>query len=51
LISGLHSFYAQEEKIYKNILPPLRLLNKNEEKKLLDILNDLNFNTKTLKAA
>ena len=51
LISGLHSFYAQEEKIYQNILPPLKLLNKNEEKKLLDILNDLNFNTKTLMAA
>jgi len=51
LISGLHSFYAQEEKIYQNILPPLRLLNKNEEKKLLDILNNLNFNTKTLMAA
>ena len=32
LISGLHSFYAQEEKIYQNILPPLKLLNKNEEK-------------------
>ena len=28
LISGLHTFYSQENEIYKNILPPLSLLNK-----------------------
>ena len=51
LISGLHTFFSQENKIYKNILPPLRLLNKDEEKNLLNILNHLNFNIKSLKAA
>jgi 4-hydroxy-tetrahydrodipicolinate synthase len=51
LISGLHTFCSQENKIYKNILPPLRLLNKNEEKKLLEILKDLNFSTKSSMAA
>ena len=51
LISGLHSFYSQENKIYKNILPPLRLLNENEEKNLINILKDLNFNVKSLEAA
>jgi len=51
LISGLHTFYSQENKIYKNILPPLRLLTENEEKNLMRILKDLNFNIKSLKAA
>ena len=46
LISGLHSFYSQENEIYKNILPPLRLLNKADEKKLVDILKKLNFTNK-----
>tara|TARA_B100001142_G_C14250859_1_gene623146 strand:- start:367 stop:1251 length:885 start_codon:yes stop_codon:yes gene_type:complete len=51
LISGLHSFYSQENKIYKNILPPLRLLNENEEKNLINILKDLNFNVNSQEAA
>ena len=51
LISGLHTFYSQENKIYKNILPPLRLLNEKEEKNLMNILKDLNFNIKSPKAA
>ena len=51
LISGLHTFYSQENKIYKNILPPLRLLNKNEEKNLIDALKNLNFTTKSSMAA
>ncbi len=51
LISGLHSFYSQENKIYKNILPPLRLLNKKEEKNLLGVLKNLDFNIKSSKAA
>ena len=46
LISGLHSFYSQENEIYKNILPPLRLLNKADEKELVDILKKLNFTNK-----
>ena len=45
LISGLHTFYSKENDVYKNILPPLRLLNENEEKKLMKDLKNLNFTT------
>ena len=47
LISGLHSFYSQENEIYKNILPPLSLLNKIDEKELVDTLKKLNFTNKS----
>ena len=47
LISGLHSFCSQEDKIYKNILPPLSLLNKSDEKDLIVVLKDLNFTNKS----
>ena len=43
LISGLHSYYSKGDIIYKNILPPLSLLNKKDEKNLLDSLDNLNF--------
>tara|TARA_Y100000741_G_scaffold317798_1_gene264710 strand:- start:344 stop:1228 length:885 start_codon:yes stop_codon:yes gene_type:complete len=43
LISGLHSYYSKGDIIYKNILPPLSLLNEKDEKNLLDSLNNLNF--------
>jgi len=51
LISGLHTFWAKENSIYKNILPPLSLLNKNDEKKLILSLKSLNFNNKSSMAA
>jgi 4-hydroxy-tetrahydrodipicolinate synthase len=51
LISGLHSFYSQKNAIYKNILPPLSLLNKIDEKDLIDTLNKLNFTYKPTLAA
>ena len=51
LISGLHSFYSQEDEIYKNILPPLSLLNKIEEKDLINTLKELNFTNKSTLAA
>ena len=51
LISGLHTFCSQENEIYKNILPPLRLLNATEEKDLLDNLKNLNFTLKSRMAA
>mgnify|MGYP001297655153 FL=1 len=51
LISGLHSFYSQKNKIYKNILPPLRLLKELEEKELMEDLKSLNFTIKSSKAA
>ena len=51
LISGLHSYCSQEDEIYKNILPPLSLLNKNDEKNLINTLKDLNFTNKSPLAA
>jgi len=51
LISGLHTFYSKEDEIYKNILPPLSVLNKSEEKELLDSLKELNFTIKSQLAA
>ena len=46
LISGLHTFCSKKNEIYKNILPPLTLLNKTDEKDLIKNLNDLNFTNK-----
>ena len=51
LISGLHSFYSQENEIYKNILPPLNLLNETDEKNLIIALKKLNFKNKSHLAA
>jgi len=44
LIEGLHTLYAQKNPIYKNILPPLRLLNRKDKTKLFGELEKLNFN-------
>ena len=49
LISGLHSFLMNENKMYENILPPLSLLNNNDRKKLFEDLKKLNFNMKKTK--
>ncbi len=51
LISGLHTFCSQEDKIYNNILPPLSLLNEIEKKDLLENLKDLNFSPNSKMAA
>ena len=51
LISGLHTYCSQENKIYRNILPPLSLLDKMEEKDLIHTLKDLNFTNKSSLAA
>ena len=51
LISGLHTYCSQENEIYKNLLPPLSLLNANDEKDLLNNLNQLNFTNKSPLAA
>jgi 4-hydroxy-tetrahydrodipicolinate synthase len=51
LISGLHSFLSEEDKIYRNILPPLSLLNEKDKKKLTEDLRKLNFKLGPLKAA
>ena len=43
LISGLHSFMKNENEQYKNILPPLSLLNEVNEKDLMEQLKKLDF--------
>jgi len=51
LISGLHTFCSQVDQIYRNLLPPIRLLNHEEEKKLMEDLKNLNFKTNSSMAA
>ena len=51
LISGLHSFMSDDDEIYKNVLPPVSLLNKKDKQKLINDLNKLNFKLGSLKAA
>ena len=51
LISGLHTFMSDNDIIYKNLLPPLSILSDDDKKKLVNDLNKLNFNIKTLKIA
>ena len=51
LISGLHSLMAQNNPMYENLLPPLKLLDQREIKNLLSDLKKLNFNMEILKAA
>ena len=51
LISGLHTYYSLENEIYKNILPPLSLLNNIDERNLLKNLKELNFTNKSSLAA
>ena len=43
LISGLHTFFGQKDQNYKNLLPPLKILTDNEQKKLFNDLENLNF--------
>ena len=51
LISGLHSFMSNEDEIYKNVLPPVSLLNENDKQQLIEDLSKLNFKLGSLKAA
>ncbi len=51
LISALHTLFSKENKIYENLLPPLSLLSKVDEKNLLQSLKDLNFEKKSQLAA
>ena len=51
LISSLHTYFSQKNKIYKNILPPLSLLNEQDEKDLMEKLKNLNFKIKSSMAA
>ena len=43
LISGIHSFMSVENEKYRFVLPPLALLNKDKEKKMMEELKDLDF--------
>ena len=43
LISSLHTFFSKDDEIYKNLLPPLSLLNDLEDKDLMQSLKTLNF--------
>jgi len=51
LISGLHSFMSDEDKIYKNVLPPICLLSEKNKQQLTEDLNKLNFKLGSSKAA
>ena len=50
LISGLHSFMSDEDKIYKNVLPPLSLLSEVDKEQLKKDLNKLSFTIDSLKS-
>ena len=43
LISGLHSYMSTKNENFKNLLPPLVLLNSNEKKDLINKLDNLKF--------
>jgi len=49
LISGLHSFMSDEDEIYKNVLPPVSLLNEKDKQQLIEDLNKLRFTLESLK--
>ena len=51
LISALHTFMSEGDKIYKNLLPPLDLLNSVDKNNLIQNLKKLNFQTNSKLAA
>ena len=51
LISALHSFMSQKDVQFKNILPPLKLLEERQKDELLKDLKNLNFDINIMKAA
>ena len=51
LISGLHSFMSDGDKIYQNVIPPVSLLAKKDKQQLIEELNKLNFTLGSLEAA
>ena len=51
LISGLHSFMSDQDEIYKNVIPPVSLLNQKDKKQLIEDLSKLNFTSGSLKKA
>ncbi len=51
LISGLHTVMSEKNKIFENLLPPLKLLDTNQKKEILTSLGNLEFEIANLKAA
>ena len=51
LISGLHTYFGKKEIYYKNLLPPLSILDSRDEIDLINNLEKLNFSLKNIKAA
>jgi 4-hydroxy-tetrahydrodipicolinate synthase len=51
LISGLHTYYTKKNENYRNVLPPLSILNSQDESELISNLEKLNFSIKSLMAA
>ena len=51
LISGLHSFMSDEDENYKNVLPPISLLDEIDKQQLINDLNKIDFNLRSLRAA
>ena len=50
LISGLHSYLSRNDKIFKNLLPPIQLLKEDDQKQLIESLEKLNFSNKKIAA-
>ena len=51
LISGLHTYFGKNNSSYKNLLPPLSILNSSEAEELNTNLERLNFSTESSLAA
>ena len=51
LISALHTFKSKEDKIYENVLPPLGLLDSENDNSLMENLKKLDFQIKSKLAA
>ena len=51
LISALHTYFSEKEKIYQNVIPPLSLMNKNDKEKFFHNIKNLSFSTDNLLVA
>ena len=47
LISGLHSFLSIKDEIFKNLLPPIKLLGEKDKYQLIKSLENINFTINT----
>ncbi len=51
LISGLHTLMSDQDEAYKNVVPPVSLLNEKDKKQLIEDLSKLNFTLGSTKKA